>query len=82
MSLKDWIDNLRRRRAAKPPVINTPFGPVTEWARQQAAENMRQDSIVRSAVEAMLIRECGSEEAGMAEARRRYPEAYRDEVPS
>ncbi len=59
-----------------PPQIFTEHGVVTEWARAQAAQNMRDDVVIRQAVETMLIRKLGSEEAGMAEARRRYPEAY------
>ena len=59
-----------------PPQIVTEHGVVTEWARAQAAANMRDDEVIRTAVETMLIRKFGSEEAGMREAKRRYPEAY------
>ena len=59
----------------KPPVIMTEFGPVTERARRQAADNMRADDWLREQVEAALVKQYG-EELGLAEARRRYPEAY------
>lgn len=78
----DWIqrmlDKLRNLPAPTPPVIHTAYGPVTEWARRQAALNMRDDPVKRHAVEAVLIEKFGSEEAGMAEARRAYPEAYEE----
>jgi len=61
-----------------PPVIMTEWGPVTESARLQCAANMRADDGVKARVEAMLVKQCGSEDAGIAEARRRYPEAYED----
>ena len=50
---------------------------VPEGARRQAAENMRRDPVKRVEVESLLARKLGSMEAGIAESRRRYPEAYR-----
>jgi len=55
--------------SAYPPVIHTPFGPTSEPMRRQAAENMRLDPAVKARVENAI---------GMAEARRRYPEAYEE----
>ena len=77
----DWIqrmlERLRNLPDPAPPVISTPYGPVTEWARRQAAANMAADPVLRSVVEAKLIAESGGDEAaGMAKARARYPEAY------
>jgi hypothetical protein len=60
----------------KPPVITSPFGETTEWARKQAAENMRADPAVMIRVIEFLTRQMGSEERGLAEAKRRYPEAF------
>ena len=59
-----------------PPIIDTPWGPTTEGARLQAAMNMKADHVLRGKVEELLMRQLGSIEAGMDEARRRYPEAY------
>lgn len=69
-------DFIRKLRKPKPPVIQTPWGPVTESARLQAALNMRDNPEVKERVERLLARECGGLAAGLAEARRRYPEAY------
>jgi hypothetical protein len=60
----------------KPIVIDTPYGPVSESARRQAAYNLKIDPQKRRQVEEMLGKELGSPEAGRAEAKRRYPEAY------
>lgn len=62
-----------------PPIIMTEWGPVSEPARLRAALNMRADENIKARVEAMLVKQCGSVEAGMAESRRRYPEAYKGE---
>jgi len=67
-----FIDKLRNR----PPRIDTPWGQTTEWVRKQAAINLRIDHAKRDAVEAMLAEEMGSVEAGVREARRRFPESY------
>lgn len=66
-----FINKLRRKKIE----INTPWGLVTESARKQAALNMRDDPEKRAQVEAMLVSQFGSVAAGMAEFRRRYPEA-------
>lgn len=60
------------------PVIMTENGPVSEDARLQAATNMRLDPAVRARVEALLAKQYGSVARGLAESRRRYPEAYED----
>lgn len=59
-----------------PPIISTPYGDVTEWARLQAAINMKHDPALKAAVEAKIIAEMGDVEKGEAESRRRYREAY------
>jgi len=73
------IAKLRAKRTASPPVIEGPHGTTTEWARHQAAMNMRADAGLRAAVEDLLAQELGDEQAGIAEARRRYPEAYQED---
>lgn len=73
----EWVGRLLRR-GKSPPVILTQWGaPVTEWARLQAAINIRQDPAVFNRVLNIIVRECGgSEERGLQEMRRRYPEAF------
>lgn len=70
---------LKERLAAKiagPPVIWTPYGQVTEAARKQAAINMSADPALFAKILALLVRECGGDEArGLAEMKRRYPES-------
>lgn len=63
-------------KQAHPPVIETPWGTTSEPARLQAAINMLASPEIRRRVEQHLVREFGSEERGLREARRRYPEAY------
>ncbi len=81
-----WFSDLRRRwgRKQEPPVITTIIDGerlvVTEWARSQAASNMRHDRAKRNAVEQLVIAECqGDKERGRAEMRRRYPESFYDD---
>lgn len=62
-------------KKAPPPLIMTEHGPVTERARAQAAKNMAESPEIKARVEKILIDQLG-EEKGLAEARRRYPEAY------
>ena len=50
-----------------PPIISTPWGPVTEAARLQAAINLREDPARLAKVIEMI---------GEAETRRRYPEVW------
>jgi hypothetical protein len=64
---------------ATPPVIMTQWGQVTESARLQAATNMRLDHALRARVVALLAKQLGSEELGLKEAKRRYPESWEDE---
>jgi len=54
-----------------PILIPTQWGPVSEGARRQAAENMKNDPFLRERIIAMI---------GEAEARRRYPEAGWDDA--
>ena len=66
-----------------PTEILTPFGPVTEYARKQAAENMRDDADLRAKVMDVLLKQVSKpnlteeENRVLAEAEfnRRYPEA-------
>lgn len=58
------------------PIIMTEYGPTTEWARRQAAIEMKNDPDCKKSVEELLIQQLGSREAGLAEAKRRYPECY------
>jgi hypothetical protein len=68
------------RRVPKPsaPIIATEYGPTTEWARLQAAENMRANPETKAAVEQLLIDKYGSVDVGMQVVRERYKEAYED----
>jgi hypothetical protein len=66
-------------RKQPPPIIMSAYGPVTESARRQAALNMRDDPILREAVIARLCVEMNSNEEGLREARRRYPEAFEED---
>lgn len=67
-----------------PTEILTPFGPVTEYARRQAAENMRDDADLRAKVMDILLKQVSKpnlteeENRVLAEAefKRRYPEAF------
>jgi len=67
-------------RRAKPPVLETAYGPVPEWARLQAAINMRNDPALRDTAIRMLAVQlrCGVADA-MKEHRRRYPESWEGE---
>jgi len=76
MSLRDWIAKLR---APKPPVIMTEYGPVTEWARLQAARNMAADPELRARCEAAMVLKVGDLEKGLAKMRHDFPEAYSNE---
>jgi hypothetical protein len=62
-----WWQQFKSRFGKRPPVIMTEWGPVTESPRRQAAENMKNDPVLRAKIEQM----CGEKEA-----RRRFPEAY------
>lgn len=77
-SLTLLLRRLYRLSFGKPPVIPTKFGePVTESARLQAAINMALDPALKLQVEQVVITECGGDvEKGIAECKRRYPEAY------
>ena len=61
------------------PRIETAWGDVSEGARHRAALNMREDLGKRRAVEQLLADQLfgGDLEKGIAESKRRYPEAYR-----
>jgi len=67
---------LRPRKPSAPVLPLTPYGPVTESARWRAAMNMKEDDELKAHVEELLSKEMGNVALGMAEARRRYPEAY------
>ena len=60
-------------------IIDTPWGPTSESARLQGALNMKFNPEVKKRVEQALMKQCnGDREAALAEAKRRYPEAYTD----
>ena len=61
------------------PVIMTEWGPVAEAARLQAAMNMKASDEIKHRVETLLAKQLGSAAKGLAEARRRYPEAYSED---
>jgi hypothetical protein len=63
-----------------PPKIITPYGYTTEWARKQAAMNIKADPEMGKRVLDLLTRELGDVVKADAEMRRRYPEAF-EEVP-
>lgn len=72
--IQRFLDRIRRKR--KPIEIPTKWGPVSERARGQAAENLRRDPARRAEVLRIVVREMGGdEEKGLAEARRRFPES-------
>jgi len=64
------------RRSTEPPVIVSEHGQTTEWARKQAAENIRDFPEVRARVERMLTKKLGSRARAIARMRHDYPEAY------
>jgi hypothetical protein len=73
--IREFIDKIRRRRAARGPVIPTPWGNVTESARRQAAANLIADPALRLRVLDVVVKECGGDRTrGEREFRRRYPE--------
>jgi hypothetical protein len=57
--------------------IDTPWGVVTEWARRQAAINMRNDPAKFEQVVQCFVRGQGmTREQAVATMRERYPEAF------
>ena len=58
------------------PKIVTPFGYTTEWARKQAAMNIKADPELGKRVLDLLTKELGDVVKADAEMRRRYPEAF------
>jgi hypothetical protein len=70
------IERLLAKFKKTPPVILSPWGPVSESARKQAVFNLRLDSTRRVEVLRRIIVECkGDRVRGLVEAQRRYPEA-------
>lgn len=68
-----------RRDPQAPSIrIETPWGPVTESARRQAAANMQADPVKKAQVERLLADQLfgGDLEKGREESEKRYPEAY------
>lgn len=76
--MKSWLKRLFNPTTGEPPLIMTKWGPVTEAARLQAAMNMRANDELKHDIERRLAKEMGSAAKGIAEARRRYPEAYQE----
>jgi len=79
-TVRQWLQEKFPKIFPKPaPVIMTEYGPVTEWARYQAAMNMKADAERRTRVENYFIEKHGGNiEKGMAECRHNYPEVYTD----
>jgi hypothetical protein len=73
--IRKFIDKIRNR----PPKIKTPWGYTTESMRLRAALNMRADPEIKRRVEELLVGQYGSVAVGLAEARRRYREAYEED---
>lgn len=73
-SIKSFMLGLKGEK----PVIMTQYGPVSEEARLAAAMNMLASDEIKHRVEQTLAKQYGSAARGLAEARRRYPEAYLD----
>ena len=71
------LDYFRKKK--EPPRIDTPYGPTTEWARQAAVRNMREDPEKRMAVLKLLVEQTGSVAQGELEFQRRFPELQGDE---
>jgi hypothetical protein len=63
------------------PVIDHEFGRTPEKFRRQAAINMRVNPQLREEIVGILAMRLGSRQAGEAEARRRYPEAFDRNIP-
>jgi hypothetical protein len=80
----DAFDKITNKQPAIPPIIMSPYGPVSESARRQAAYNMRDDYALRLRVEQLIADQffAGNLEKGIIEARRRYPEAFQDDDKS
>ena len=72
--LSDFVARFRRPRRPA-PIIPTQWGPVTESARRQAAENMRCDPELRERVVRQLEGEGRPRAVAERVARERYPEA-------
>jgi hypothetical protein len=62
------------RKKKEPPVIQTEYGPTTEWARQAAMRNMQDFPEVKQRVLDKLAESTGSPELAAIEFKRRYPE--------
>jgi hypothetical protein len=62
-------------------IIQSPFGEVTEAARKRAALNMKEDpDLFISILNDLTLLMGGDSAKGMAELKRRYPEALEDYV--
>jgi len=78
----NFLDLFRRKKAEpkkEPPKILTPYGPTTEWARQQAMVNMLKDPAVKDRVLLKLVEQTGSLPLAELEFQRRYPEMFEEE---
>lgn len=61
----------------KPPVLSTPWGPVTEAARKQAALNLRDDPEKFKQVWKLIEQQTGLGPLdALKEMKRRYPESF------
>ncbi len=76
--IRKFLARIRPKPPAESPRIETPWGPVSEAARKQAALNMRDDPGLRLKVTGLIADQCGSWAQAEMEMRRRYPEIYED----
>lgn len=79
LKVRDFFHRLRfqsLRARFTPPVIQSPWGQVTESARLQAAMNMRNSPEVKERVIGFLESEGRSRQEAERTARERYPEAF------
>lgn len=65
-----------RHRPPAPPIVQTPWGPMSESARAQAAINMLLDPAKYVAVLELLTRRMGSQDLALAKMRHDYPELF------
>lgn len=75
--LKYWWYRLKDSITG-PPVIISQHGQTTEWARYQAAINMRLDpKMKQQIVDLIALKENLSSADALKTAKKRYPEAWR-----
>lgn len=76
-SIRDWLAALRKGKSV--PVIQSPYGPVTESARLQAAVNMRlRPDVKERVILDIMMRKRVARPFAEVIAKERYPEAFED----